>query len=122
MQLVNMYLYVDFLIDCLADDLGPVVNTDLNERCRMEGFSSSVEIPAGLACYNGTATLSRAEYFCNLPSQYTLVGNTARDCQTDGTWNGTEPQCLPQCMLLVLCNWIPLCLYLRWPVGVFPQM
>ena len=98
-----MYLYVDFLIDCPAGALGPVVNTDLNERCRVERFNSSVEIPGGVACYNGTATLSRAEYFCNCPS-YLVVGDTARVCQTDGTWNGTVPQCLPQCMLSVLCN------------------
>ena len=106
-----MYLYVNFCIECLPGDLGPVVNTDLNERCEEEGFSSSVEIPAGVACYNGTTILSRAEYFCNCPSQYMLVGNMTRVCRTDGTWTGTVPQCLPQCMLSVLCNWIPLYLY-----------
>ena len=51
----------------------------------------------GRACYNGTATGSIAIYACNCPSQYRLEGTGTRICQSDGTWSGAMPQCLPEC-------------------------
>ena len=51
----------------------------------------------GRACYNGTATGSSAVYACNCPSLYKLEGTATRICQSDGTWTGAMPQCLPEC-------------------------
>ena len=88
---------VHLSVDCPVSDLGPVVDTDVNEGCN-ESFNGSVQIPAGLACYTGIAPGSLVEYTCNCP-QYGLEGSGTRVCQDDGTWTGAVPQCLPHCTL-----------------------
>ncbi|MBN3278622.1 PAMR1 protease, partial [Polyodon spathula] len=37
-------------------------------------------------------TLIAVQFFCN--SSYTLSGNVQRTCQPEGTWSGTQPQCI----------------------------
>ncbi|XP_041075143.1 inactive serine protease PAMR1-like isoform X2 [Polyodon spathula] len=37
-------------------------------------------------------TLIAVQFFCN--SSYTLSGNVQRTCQPEGTWSGTQPQCV----------------------------
>ena len=36
---------------------------------------------------------SKAVYTCN--GGYEINGNSIRDCQSDGTWSGSEPTCTP---------------------------
>ena len=36
---------------------------------------------------------SQAVYTCN--GGYEINGNSIRDCQSDGTWSGSEPTCTP---------------------------
>ena len=55
----------------------------------------------GRACYSGTTEGSVATYACNCPSLYKIVGAGTRTCQSDGTWSGSVPQCLPECRLAV---------------------
>ena len=40
---------------------------------------------------NGLSTGSTATYSCN--GGFTLVGDTTRTCQDNGTWSGSEPIC-----------------------------
>ena len=42
--------------------------------------------------WSGTVFGAIANYSCN--SLYTIVGNTSRECQVNGTWSGFEPHCV----------------------------
>ena len=55
---------------------------------------NSASISGGGVCLNGTTVGSKAVYICN--DGYNLMGNKARVCQKDGSWNGSEPQCIPE--------------------------
>ena len=60
--------------------------------CADRGFVNSAFISDGVVCYNGT---TRADYICN--DGFVLGGNEAtRVCQSDGMWNGSIPQCIPE--------------------------
>ena len=55
---------------------------------------NSSSISGGVVCYNGTTAGSRAVYICI--DGFFLVGVEARVCQSDGNWNGSVPQCVPE--------------------------
>ena len=74
----------------LTDDNG-TVNTG---RCAGRGFVNSLTISDGVVCYNGTTAGSMAIYICN--DGFALVGGEPRVCQSDGMWNGSIPQCIPE--------------------------
>ncbi|KAK8756462.1 hypothetical protein V5799_000832 [Amblyomma americanum] len=48
--------------------------------------NGAVDVPAGALVVN-----TKVQYRCN--QGYTLVGNSERTCQSDGTWSGAEPMC-----------------------------
>ncbi|XP_077496349.1 seizure protein 6 homolog, partial [Amblyomma americanum] len=48
--------------------------------------NGAVDVPAGALVVN-----TKVQYRCN--QGYTLVGNSERTCQSDGTWSGAEPTC-----------------------------
>ena len=73
-------------------DLGNATQTELLNECRSS--LSSASISGGVICLNGTTVGSKAVYICN--NGYNLMGNEARVCQRDGSWNGSKPQCMPQ--------------------------
>ena len=72
-------------------------------------------IKNGAIYYNtGKTTYSTiAQYTCN--TGYNLIGSESRICQSDGTWNSTDPSCIgnhntqryPEYQL-VLINKLPL--------------
>ena len=97
MKVLSSYPVVYLPVDCPASELGKV-DANLNQNCPGDS-AGSVRISAGRACYTGTAPGATAEYDCNCP-QYRLEGTRTRICQNDGTWSGTVPQCLPQCMFI----------------------
>ena len=47
--------------------------------------------PENGAVTNNTDVGTQANYTCD--TGYCLYGNRYRTCQTDGSWNGTEPSC-----------------------------
>ena len=74
-------------------DLGNPTHTEMEHpMCRSS--VSSASISGGAVCYNETTVGSKAVYVCN--DGYILMGNEARVCQRDGSWNGSIPQCIPE--------------------------
>ena len=80
---------------CNLVNLGITTRSEtVDPRCTDKGFVSSSSISGGVVCYNGTTAGSRAVYICNVG--FVLMGNKARVCQRDGSWNGSIPQCIPE--------------------------
>ena len=75
---------------CVPSELGGSQMGQLDQRCG-NNYASSVEIPNGVVCYNGSSTGAEAVYFCN--DGYQLEGEGRRVCQSDGLWNGSVPTC-----------------------------
>ena len=68
----------------------------------------SLQNPAnGQVILNETVFKSIANYSCN--SLYSIVGDTSRVCQANGTWSGSVPTC--QGILIVLIRVFPTQLY-----------
>lgn len=63
-------LFFDAVVDC-----GPLAN-----------------ISNGIAVFQATTVGFSAEIICD--EGYRLNGSSTRECQEDGTYNGTEPTCL----------------------------
>ena len=82
-------------VECTVTDLGitPQGGT-VDPRCTETGFVSGSSISGGVVCYNGTTVGSWAVYICN--ESYNLMGNETRVCQSDGSWNGSMPKCMPE--------------------------
>ena len=90
-----------FLAACLLADL--VLDMEIRlpaESCNSLRFEGGVT-GTGRVYYNGTSIGATAVYTYNCPLQNEMVGvNTqARVCQSDGTWSGSVPKCLPKSML-----------------------
>lgn len=75
---------------CVPSELGGSQMGQLDERCG-GNYASSVDIPNGVVCYNGSSTGAEAVYFCN--DGYRLEGERRRVCQSDGLWNGSVATC-----------------------------
>jgi len=75
---------------CSLTDLTP---TDAVRQCADRGFANTQPIPSGMVCYNRTTTGSEAVYICD--EGFHQDGTATRVCQSDGVWNGSIPQCLP---------------------------
>ena len=67
--------------------------TDAVRQCADGGFANTLPIPSGMVCYNRTTTGSEAVYICD--EGFHQDGTATRVCQSDGVWNGSIPQCLP---------------------------
>ena len=63
-------------------------------RCADKGYVNSSHFSGGVVCYNGTAVGSKALYICNDGFVPMEGGATTRVCQSDGSWNGSIPQCI----------------------------
>lgn len=59
----------------VSEDCGPLPNSE-NGRVDTSG---------------GTVVGSRATYACNIG--YQLSGDASRTCDSDGIWNGSQPEC-----------------------------
>ena len=66
----------------------------VDPKCTNRGSSDSSSFSEGVICYGGITVGSTAVYICN--DGFALVGNEARVCQSNGSWNGGTPQCIPQ--------------------------
>ena len=71
-------------------DLTP---TDAVRQCTDRGFVNTLPIPSGVVCYSQTTTGSEAVYICD--DSFRQNDAVTRVCQSDGAWNGSTPQCLP---------------------------
>ena len=77
------------LAGCTLADLG-VVGTTADERC-IGLLRNSAQFPGGVVCYSGVTPGSLAVYVCN--SYHHLEGPSLRECQINGNWSSTVPQC-----------------------------
>ena len=75
---------------CSLTDLTP---TDAVRQCADRGLVNTLPIPSGVVCYNRTTVGSEAVYICD--EGFHQNGAATRVCQSDGVWNGSIPQCLP---------------------------
>lgn len=66
----------------------------VDPKCSNRGFSDSSSFSEGVICFNGITVGSTAVYICD--NGFILVGNEARVCQSNGSWNGRTPQCVLQ--------------------------
>ena len=81
--------------ECNVTDLGITTGSGtVDPKCTNRGFSDSSSFPEGVICYNGVTAGSTAIYICD--DGFVLVGNEARVCQSDGSWNDRTPQCISQ--------------------------
>ena len=62
-------------------------------QCADRGFTNTVTIPSGMVCHSRTTAGSEAVYICD--DGFHQDGAATRVCQSDGVWNGSIPQCLP---------------------------
>ncbi|CAI8023423.1 hypothetical protein GBAR_LOCUS13694 [Geodia barretti] len=86
------------------DDVTPDpddITSDPNKKnCSLRDLSPSLveenrvcgSVSGGGVCYSGDSVGSVAVYFCD--DGYSLEGDTTRECQSSGLWNGTTPQCV----------------------------
>ena len=74
---------------CALADLG-VIDTSPDERCI--GLQNSAQFTGGVVCYSGVTPGSLAAYICN--STHHLEGPRFRECQSNGNWSGSVPQCV----------------------------
>ena len=93
---IIMCILVCFYLDCNVTELGGTTQGGtVDSRCANRTFMNSLSISGGVICYDGTTLGSRAVYICS--DNYTLrmmEGNEiTRVCQSNGSWNGTIPQC-----------------------------
>ena len=86
------YIYL-WHIECNVTDLGITTGGGrVDPKCANGGFSDSSSFSEGVICYNGITVGSTAVYICD--NGFVLVGNEARVCQSNGSWNGRTPQCI----------------------------
>lgn len=50
------------------------------------------KLQGGSVTFNGNSAQSLAMYRCEEGSS--LIGISVRQCQTNGTWTGTDPKCI----------------------------
>ena len=75
---------------CTAEDLMVSI---LTVQSAQSGCSdTSGDDP--LACYSGVTPGSTVVYYCPNSSFERLSEESIRQCQSDGTWNGTTPSCV----------------------------
>ena len=78
-------------------DLGNTTQSEtVNPRCADRGFVSGSSISGGVVCYNRTTDGSTAVYICNNGFVLMEEEKATRICQSDGNWNGSTPQCIPE--------------------------
>ena len=75
---------------CLLADL---TSTDAVRHCADRGFAKTLPISSGMVCYRRTNAGSEAVYVCD--DGFHQDGAATRVCQSDGVWNGSILQCLP---------------------------
>ena len=76
---------------CSLTDLTP---TDAVRQCADRGFANTLPIHSGVVCYNRTTPGSEAVYICD--EGFHQDGASMSVCQSDGVWNASIPQCLPE--------------------------
>ena len=78
---------------CQSGDLGTLVELG-HDQCRLSEGAAS--ITNGVVCYTGTATGSLAYYICDDGYELNDLREgvmNPRECNQDGQWSGTEPEC-----------------------------
>ena len=65
-------------------------------RCTDREFVIGSSICDGVVCHNGTTEGSKAVYVCNDGFVLMEGDKATRVCQSDGSWNGSTPQCIPE--------------------------
>ena len=75
---------------CTLADLG-AVDTTADEKC-IGLLQNSAQFIGGIVCYSGVTPGSFAVYVCN--STHHLEGTRFRECQSNGNWSDTVPQCV----------------------------
>ena len=78
------------LAGCTLADLG-VVGRFPDERC-VGLLQNSAQFTGGVVCYSGVTPGSLAVYVCN--STHRFEGTSLRECQSNGNWSGSVPQCV----------------------------
>ena len=86
----RLYTITNYFAGCALADLGNVSTTP-DERC-VGLLQNSAQFPGGVVCYSGVTPGSLAVYVCN--STHHLEGPSFRECQRNGNWSGTVPQCV----------------------------
>ena len=83
-------ILLNILAGCTLADLG-IVGTTADERC-VGLLQNSAQLTGGIVCFTGVIPGSLAVYVCN--STHHLEGSSFRECQSNGNWTGTVPQCV----------------------------
>ena len=78
---------------CTGCSLADLTSTDAVRQCADRGFEKTMSIPSGVVCYSRTNAGSEAVYVCDDGSHHN--GAATRVCQSDGVWNGSILQCMP---------------------------
>ena len=73
--------------------LADLTSTDAVRHCADRGFAKTLPIPSGVVCYSRTNAGSEAVYVCD--DGFHHDGPAMRVCQSDGVWNDSILQCLP---------------------------
>ena len=75
---------------CSVTDL---TSNDAVRQCADRGFANTLSIPSGVVCYSRATGGSEAVHICD--NGFHQDGAATRVCQSNGVWNSSIPQCLP---------------------------
>lgn len=78
------------VVDCQTETFGTSLSDQANSLCKHDSIGS-IDIPNGVACFDGNTSGSVLSYQCD--HGYTLVGSTNQVCLSDGSWSGEAPNC-----------------------------
>ena len=78
---------------CTGCSLADLTSTDAVRHCADRGFARTMPISRGVVCYSRTTAGSEAVYICD--NGFHQDGAETRVCQSEGVWNGSILQCLP---------------------------
>lgn len=87
-DMIRLHCLLSFTV-CTHEDLG-VVDIIPDERC--PGLHNSAQFTGGFVCYSGVTPGAVAVYVCN--STHHLEGSPFRECQSNGSWSESAPQCV----------------------------
>ena len=78
------------ILGCSLTDLTP---SNAVRQCADRGLLNTLPTLSQIVCYNRTTAGSEAVYICD--DGFHQNGAATRVLQSDGVWNGSIPQCLP---------------------------
>lgn len=87
-DMIRLHCLLSFTV-CTHEDLG-VVDIIPDERC--PGLQNSAQFTGGFVCYSGLTPGAVAVYVCN--STHHLEDSPFRECQSNGSWSESAPQCV----------------------------